>query len=867
MTSMNENNHITITEIMKIQGQMTTRRWLIATLLSCYGLAVQAQSAYDVNHDGKVDAADVTKVVDVIMGKSSDTIIPATEEAEMESCGYDAVTIWKDGVSTIIQNPDRVVLWNESDFTPADVQDNDVIIAPTLVEQAVMRLTSVEDGASVKVYNEEEYAEYDAVAKDLIATFTTTEAKSRQASTRGIEEEIAEVAIRDNGRNIFPGVIIEQLDWNSGQWGKTLYGGTQRGNSNPVFETFWGTFWKDGKRFLEVVFYHKGGFPNEQLAYLKLGQVNSGKIIGNRPVLINAGEEYKFITVCIEEYLPGIVNFFPLLVTVLPNVAQTDRPRWYLNPICVKSNPIVPEGWADMKFGTEFGKVNGISVYCNTKFNNDGTVAKDPYTGKLCKNMSDIINYQCVDLCKRYVQQLFPNITKTGRYGNAWEWPDERRADTENTKIPDKYIVFDNDGKTQVREGDLIVWKYSYWSKAEEKYKTTGHIGVVIKTTDTYISIAHQNGGYGSNARPIGSTLKIGDGGVIIDNMPGTNRSSIFGTSPKPVIAFIRAYHITEEKPDLKNTVYMTASTTYMDFGTIEIGNSVSKSFTITNSGTGTLTISSINPSSGAVYSVDKNSMTIGHGETKTVTVTFTPTSGNNCNNTLVIKSNAQDNPVWNIQLSGTGKDTPEVVDPTPQPAPTPVPSDPDLANRYRVFAYVVDDVKYNLYKSTDKSNSRTNGDGWVTYESKLALDIIKNGTRTTYQVGSGVYLDAGANNGQTPCMAIDFNARKIYIFTNSKSNGGGYSMDGFCFVSSLDNINFQKETVFTYMNDGWFAFFYYHDNKLCVRHFSYAGYYAKEAVRNSNGIWSNNTISAITPTNFENSWKANGTLFVIGNE
>ena len=99
---------------------------------------------------------------------------------------------------------------------------------------------------------------------------------------------------------------------------------------------------------------------------------------------------------------------------------------------------------------------------------------------------------------------------------------------------------------------------------------------------------------------------------------------------------------------------------------------------------------------------------------------------------------------------------------------------------------------------------------------------------------------------------------------TNSKTSGRDYVMDGYAYVSSLDYINFQRETVFTNRNDGWFPFFVYTNDALVLRHFSYAGYYAKEAVRYSNGSWSNNTVSSIQPSNFETRWKANGTLLII---
>ena len=617
---------------MRKQGQSKTGWLLLAMMLSCSCLTSQAQSVYDVNHDGKVDAADVTKVVSVIMGKSSDASVPEAEDAYLQSRGHNAVTIWKDGEATIIHLPDRVVLWNDENYVPEEQnQDISEIAEPTAVEQSVMLMASDEDAVSASTYTEQEFAEYDAMAKDLIAQYAEAEAGVRQAATRGIEEEVAADALRNNGKNIFPYLIIEQQDWDSGLWGKTRYGG-KHGDRNAFFKTFWGTFWKDGKRYLEVVFYHEGGFPNNQTAYLKLGQVNSGKIPVD-PVKITKGEEYGFLTVCLESYLPGIVNFFPLVIT------EGSKARYYLNPVCVKSDPIVPSGWADMAYGAEFGKINGVSVYCNTLFNSDGSVAKDPDTGKLCKNISGY-KYQCVELCKRYVWHLNDGLVRklSDTWGNAINWPYNRANDNLDRN---RYIVYKNDGSMKIREGDLIVWDFG----------TYGHIGVVIKTSENYISVAHQNGGSGSNARPIGSTLKI-ENGIVRDIKPGSNKSPIFA-KVQPITYLIRMDHPAEHGEAYSAT--LSASTTNMDFGRVKAGESVSKSFTIKNSGYGTLTISSMTLAIGKEFSIGKASYSIEHGQTQTLTVTFTPNRSGKVGDEIVIKSDAKDNPIWTISLSGQG--------------------------------------------------------------------------------------------------------------------------------------------------------------------------------------------------------------------
>ena len=65
-------------------------------------------------------------------------------------------------------------------------------------------------------------------------------------------------------------------------------------------------------------------------------------------------------------------------------------------------------------------------------------------------------------------------------------------------------------------------------------------------------------------------------------------------------------------------------------------------------------------------------------------------------------------------------------------------------------------------------------------------------------------------HNGDCPFCA--------FSATNSKTSGRNYTMDGYAYVSSLDYINFQRETVFTNRNDGWFPFFVYTNDALVLR-------------------------------------------------
>ena len=545
----------------------------------------------DVNGDGEVNIADVNTVIVAILNASPAEATDVNNDGEVNIADINAVI--------------DIILYGSG--------NEGSVVEITEMEEEIAELTSDEDAAPEVVYSEADSLMYDELAQDVLNVFAPEDSDENEIVAfkmmRESEDDLAEEAIRNNGNNIFrsSGLIIEQQDWDSGLWGKTRYGG---------FETYYNTHVKNGKRCLLVVFYHKGGFPNAKTAYLKLGQVNSGKILGK--ITIPTNKEYAYLDVQIDDYLNGhgCVNFFPLVIN------NASKAREYINPIMVKTDPIVDDGWKNKYYGYEFGTINGVSVYYNNNYTNAGDG-----------------HYQCVELCIRYVTLLNANINRTINdiWGDANLWPYNRAHD----KIdPGEYIVFANDGGNKVREGDLIVWDYGKF----------GHIGVVIKTTATYISVAHQNGGTGQYALPIGSTLKI-ENGVVKDIKPGTNRSPIFASS-HPIPYFIRINNDAENIEAYSRS--MKASTTEMQFKT-EVGKSQTKKFWVKNSGYSPLTISSMTLANGKAFQVNESSCTINPGVTKEFEVTFTPTTQGEYEDRLVIRSDADDNPSWLIHLSGTG--------------------------------------------------------------------------------------------------------------------------------------------------------------------------------------------------------------------
>lgn len=187
---------------------------------------------------------------------------------------------------------------------------------------------------------------------------------------------------------------------------------------------------------------------------------------------------------------------------------------------------------------------------------------------------------------------------------------------------------------------------------------------------------------------------------------------------------------------------------------------------------------------------------------------------------------------------------------------------------RHQFFCYDINGIRYALYKKPNLEVQQPNADGWSFYKSELTLDVTKNGTTTSYVVDDNLYLAEETNNDVYPlCMAIDLNSRMLYIFSNSKTLSRNYSMDGYAYVSSLDNISFQKETVFSNKNWGWTPYFIYENNSLTIRHFSYAGYYAMSSTRTGSGSWDTQSIGSISPDAFAAQKKANGFVLVIGTD
>ena len=481
-------------------------------------------------------------------------------------------------------------------------------------EEVIQLLPSDEDTCPLTIYTEEQLLQLDSIALDLF--------EGEDAPTR------ASVAV--NRVNSLSGYIVESIAWDSGDWGATHWAGNK-------IKCGYNARYVQNKKVITIVLWRDGGFQAGK-AFLKLGTLNSGPILCS--VAVSAGQQYITMEYNIDsnpvingnsdqvvKLLPGygFLNLFPLIV-------YTNGYREYVNPISVKSDPILPDGWnsTSNKLGYLFGTINGVELH-----HNGASVSSK--TGKQRYNISYDGEYQCVNLCKRYLTTQF-DLKRTVKHswGNACDWPRNRAIDQ-----LDKYIVLENNGSNRAREGDMIVFAYD--NVNDYPY---GHIGVIIKTMndekDNYISFANQNAGI--TDRPIGTTI-FRDGDYVSKSR---GRSTTY---------FIRKDNINEhpngveyEAPDVNETISIEIAKETLYFGPVRVGDHRVEKLTIKNSGTGPLVISSISLPVG--YRCRNNSVAIQSGDELTIPIRFEPASEGVYDGECVLRTN---NGSRTVHLQGSG--------------------------------------------------------------------------------------------------------------------------------------------------------------------------------------------------------------------
>ncbi|MBP5770117.1 MAG: leucine-rich repeat domain-containing protein [Bacteroidaceae bacterium] len=164
-------------------------------------------------------------------------------------------------------------------------------------------------------------------------------------------------------------------------------------------------------------------------------------------------------------------------------------------------------------------------------------------------------------------------------------------------------------------------------------------------------------------------------------------------------------------------------------------------------------------------------------------------------------------------------------------------------SNKTYLLQEEVEGITYGLYKIIDNNDVRYNGDSTPWYRGRLLLDVSKGGEEQSYELGDDLYMSGGDDHPS--CMLFDRDNRMMVIFVNSKASDEYYGMNGYAFVSSLDDLDFHREVVFESANWGWYPYFVptATSQPYTVSHFSSAGYYSMRSTRNSDGTWTNNSV------------------------
>lgn len=514
------------------------------------------------------------------------------------------------------EDPQDIISEEEQDFFDGPHEGPSLNTELSQAEEAIQLLPTNEETCPLTIYTEEQLLQLDSIALDLF--------EGDDAPTRA--------SVTVNRVNSLSGYIVESIAWDSGEWGATHWAGDR-------IKCGYNARYVKNQKVITVVLWRDGGFQAGK-AYLKLGTLNSGPILCSVPV--SAGQQYITMEYNIDSnpvlnesgakevrLLPGygFLNMFPLIV-------YSNGYREYVNPVSIKSDPILPDGWNSTgnKLGYLFGTINGVELHHN------GT-SVSPKTGKQRYNISYDGEYQCVNLCKRYLTTQF-DLKRTVKHswGNACDWPRNRATDQ-----MDKYIVLENDGSNQAREGDMIVFAYD--NVNDYPY---GHIGVIIKTVvdgnDNYISFAHQNAGI--TDRPIGTTI-FRDGDFVTKSR---GRSTTY---------FIRKDNVNEHPSSIKyeeleenSTPSVLLSENTLNFGPIKVGDYRVITVTIKNRGTGPLVISSITPPEG--YRCRNASSTVAAGAEFPLAIRFDPDREGNYDGDCVLHTNVGR---VVIHLTGRGSD------------------------------------------------------------------------------------------------------------------------------------------------------------------------------------------------------------------
>lgn len=172
-----------------------------------------------------------------------------------------------------------------------------------------------------------------------------------------------------------------------------------------------------------------------------------------------------------------------------------------------------------------------------------------------------------------------------------------------------------------------------------------------------------------SQAAVTGSGFNLGAGSLPVTLAPGQSQSLTVTFSPSASGSAAGSLNVVSDATDSSlsvplsgttNSAPTTGTVTFspgsLSFGTVQIGGSKTQTGTLTNSGQASVTVSQASViGQGFTLSATSFPMTISAGQSKTLSVLFSPKAAGSASGSMAIASNASNSTV-NVALSATGE-------------------------------------------------------------------------------------------------------------------------------------------------------------------------------------------------------------------
>lgn len=275
---------------------------------------------------------------------------------------------------------------------------------------------------------------FDQIVQEFLSEVIPSTLSKRGGGYEGqFEDDIADVLTSGSHiSNTFNSkYTIEYHHWDAGDWGIAKWGN---------FETYVKVITVGNSKVALIILYKPQGFMQDGTAYIKLLSATYGKPLAKIPFKAkktsNVGDKIKGQYIVIPYTLEGDKQYGNLInnksfINLCPLIISNDGSRSYDNSIYIQSNDILHSNKVS---------VNGVDIFPNS-------------------------TNGCEYVCAKYIN-VVAKLNKAV-WASAKYWP-------EILKVADEgFDVYPNDGKVQVREGDILCF-----APTDDK---DYHVGVVTK--------------------------------------------------------------------------------------------------------------------------------------------------------------------------------------------------------------------------------------------------------------------------------------------------------------------------------------------------------------------------------------------------